>query len=132
MSINQPLIVIVDDNEFNLEILNKNLKVAGYTNIRDFSDGVQAWDYMQENSKIDIAILDRMMPIMTGLELAQKMKNDPRLKDIPIIFQTVYKEQECFEECMEAGAFSYITKPFDQDILKSELSKALKHTKKLK
>ena len=122
-------ILCVDDEEFNLEILEKQLTKEGYKAICA-SSGEEAWKILQQSlGEIDIVLLDRMMPGMDGLEVLRKMKQDPQLQDIPVIMQTAAVTAEEAVEGIEAGAYYYVTKPYAAKMLISIVHAAQRDSK---
>src|SRR5205085_2045504 len=112
------------DDEINLMILNKNVQDAGYA-LESFTSSEEAWEYLQNNPQdIDIAVIDKMMPQISGLELLQRITASSALKHIPVIIQTgdVGVTQMC--EGIENGAYYYLTKPFHPEILTAILHSA--------
>jgi diguanylate cyclase (GGDEF)-like protein len=108
-------ILIVDDIKNNLKLVGQILDDVGY-NTTFATSGFQALNRLKDN-KIDLILLDLMMPEMDGLEVCQFIKNDPQLPEIPIIFLTASYEEEKLIQAFELGAVDYITKPF----IKNEL-----------
>lgn len=110
-------IMAVDDDEFNLEILVKNLSDAGYQTI-GCSDGEEAWKMLEKNPQsVDIVLLDKMMPKMNGIDVIKKMQQHPVLSHIPVILQTGDVGLQEMKEGLEAGAYYYLCKPFDPTIM---------------
>ena len=110
-------IMTVDDDVINLEILNKNLKDAGFNSI-SFEDGDVAWEYlMQHPADVDIVLLDKMMPNLNGMEVLSRMKKNENLRNIPVILQTGDMGVEQMREGLAAGAYYYLEKPFDPSIM---------------
>lgn len=110
---NKAKLLIVDDEEINLEILNEHLCHEGYDTV-SATDGVEAWDILQENSaQFDAVLLDRMMPRMDGIELLKKIKADARMDLLPVIMQTAKTSSKEVQEGLDAGCYYYLTKPFD-------------------
>jgi len=110
-------VMTVDDDTFNLEILNKNLKDAGFNSI-SFEDGDVAWDYLVSHpAEIDIVLLDKMMPNLNGMEVLSRMKKNDQLRNIPVILQTGDMGIEQMREGLAAGAYYYLEKPFDPSIM---------------
>ncbi len=110
-------VLAVDDEEFNLEILLRHLKKAGYESV-GVEDGMKAWDYLEKNpDDINIILLDKMMPKMDGIQLLQKIKKHPQLKEIPVILQTASVGVNEMTEGIQAGAYYYLTKPFAAEML---------------
>jgi len=117
-------ILVVDDEEFNLDILKKHLKKAGHKTIC-ISGGKEAWEYLKKTPEdIDIVLLDKMMPYMNGIEVLKKIKLHPILKKIPVIMQTAAATQKEEEEGIQAGAYYYVTKPYNAETLISMVNTA--------
>jgi CheY-like chemotaxis protein len=109
-------IVAVDDDDINLMILTKNAQDAGYT-VKSFTSGETAWDYMSNNpSEVDIAVLDKMMPGMSGIDLLRRIKTTKALRHIPVIIQTGDVGVAQMHEGLAEGAYYYLTKPFHPEI----------------
>ncbi len=123
--VEQPLkIMAVDDEEFNLEILIKHLEGAGYQTI-SFGSGDDAWFHLQKNpTDVDIILLDKMMPGMSGLEVLKKIKEHPELDHITVILQTASVGAQEVAEGIEAGAYYYLTKPYAAEVLLSIVNAA--------
>lgn len=107
----QPLILIVDDIPKNLQILGSILNLESYQ-IAFASSGEQALAVL-ETAQPDIILLDIMMPDMDGMEVCARIKANPEICDIPIIFITGRAEQEDIVKGLKLGAVDYITKPFN-------------------
>ena len=107
-------ILIAEDlpeNRFALKRLFKKSEFKGKFTFAH--DGDQAWDLLTQNpEKYTIALLDRMMPGMSGLDVLLRMKQDNELKHIPVVFQTAMAQVNDVIEGFKAGAFYYITKPY--------------------
>lgn len=120
-----PRVLIVDDEPINVEILLEYLDDAGY-DLDSVSDGEQAWERLQaEPDRYDVLILDRMMPRMTGMEVLARVKSHPLLQSMPVIMQTALSAQNEILEGIRGGAYYYLTKPFDQELLLSVLGTAV-------
>ena len=103
----QPKILIVDDTQINIDILNSMLKEEDYELFTTI-DPYECLKIVQEQ-KIDLILLDVIMPIIDGYEICKLLKKNPNTKDIPVIFTTVKNEQ--IEKGFEVGAVDYITRP---------------------
>ncbi len=122
-------VLAVDDEEFNLEILERHLKKAGFESI-GIEDGEKAWNYLEQNPEsVDIVLLDKMMPKMNGIDLLKKMKKHPTLKEIPVILQTASVGVQEVTEGIQAGAYYYLTKPFAAEMLISIVNAAARDYK---
>ncbi len=119
-------ILLVDDDELNLMILIKNAKEAGYV-VKPFEDSLQAWDYLQAHADdIDIAVLDKMMPNLDGLEILRRMKQSVHMRHIPVIMQTGDVSSSKMCEGLKLGAYYYLTKPFAPEVFTAILHSAEK------
>lgn len=126
MSFKNEHIIVADDDMVNLEIVVRNLAKAGYKNVVSFDDGDEIWEYLENNAeKINIVILDKMMPKMGGIEVMQRMQKHNILKNIPVIFQTADAEEHKIKQCLDAGAFACLSKPFPSKDLLEKLTAAL-------
>jgi len=106
-----PTVMIIEDTVMHIEILQEILHREGYR-VVVFRDGPSALA-TAEKSQPDIVLLDVMMPGMDGIEVCRRMKEDPVLRDVPVIFLSVLNDHETRLEGFEAGAVDYIGKPFD-------------------
>ncbi len=104
------LILIVDDIRKNLQLLIEILDTSGYGTTFAVS-GKQALERV-EVTEPDLILLDLMMPEMNGIEVCKRLKNNPKTKQIPIIFLTAATETNYLVSAFEAGAVDYVTKPF--------------------
>jgi len=124
MENNQSHILIVDDEELNLEIITEYLSEDYQTSTA--ADGAIAWAMLEKNPEIyDVILLDRMMPNMSGMEVLEKLKQHPILQHCPIIFQTAKASVADIAEGLNAGAFYYLTKPFNEEVLLSVVKTAV-------
>ncbi|MDH3355482.1 MAG: response regulator [Chromatiales bacterium] len=127
----QARILIVDDEPMNLAIITQYLEDTGKDYLLDTAaDGLIAWEKLEATAssaeEYDIILLDRMMPKMDGMEVLHKMSAHDSLRHIPVIFQTAKSSRDDILEGMRAGAFYYLTKPFEEDMLLSVVSRALR------
>src|SRR5262245_7176225 len=104
-------ILIVDDEPFNLDLLEQELADYDYA-IERASDGVEALE-KTASFQPDIILLDYMMPKMNGLEVVKRLRETEVHKAIPVILLTAKATQEDKIAGLDAGADDYVTKPFD-------------------
>jgi len=124
MENNQSHILIVDDEELNLEIITEYLSENYQTSTAE--DGAIAWAMLEKDPEIyDVILLDRMMPNMSGMEVLEKLKQHPILQHCPVIFQTAKASVADISEGLNAGAFYYLTKPFNEEVLLSVVKTAV-------
>ncbi len=121
---NKYKILIVDDEEFNLDILTDFLSDAGYEVI-SAADGEQGLMQLKKHPDVDVIVVDRMMPNMNGIEMLQHIKKDPLYKDIPAIMQTAAASSQQILEGIEAGVYYYLAKPYDELLLLTIVRSAL-------
>lgn len=118
-------VLVVDDEPLNLELIAEHLDDSRFRLVRSV-DGVQAWDSLDQlGSEIDAVVLDRMMPGMDGMELLGRIRRDPRFADLPVILQTAAAEKHQVIEGIRQGAFYYLAKPYDREILLSVVNAAI-------
>jgi two-component system phosphate regulon response regulator PhoB len=103
-------ILVVEDEPAIQELLNLNLQQGGYNTLRAMSVE-QAQGLMRETLP-DLIILDWMLPGMSGIEFARRLKGDDYTKGIPIIMLTAKSEEADKVRGLEVGADDYVTKPF--------------------
>lgn len=126
MSDTNPHILIVDDEPHNLEIISEYLEEADYQ-LSTAENGAIAWQMLEsEPQSFDVVLLDRMMPEMNGMEVLAKIKEHPVLTHCPVILQTARAAKEDIMEGMQAGAYYYLTKPFEEDMLLSVVDTAIR------
>ncbi|MEA3383554.1 MAG: response regulator [Campylobacterota bacterium] len=117
-------ILIVDDTITNLDILVELLDVY---NTMDVTNGDDALDILEEE-KIDLILLDIMMPDMDGFEVCRRVKSNPLTKDVPIVFITSDKTEKTLTEAYTLGAIDFINKPFYQSEILHKVSYILSNT----
>ncbi len=113
-------VLVVDDDVRNIYSLTKSLEVLKM-NVITAIDGREALQVLAENPKTDVVLLDMMMPNMDGYETAKKIRENPKLRRLPVIAVTAKAMTGDREKCINAGASDYITKPVDIDQLLSLL-----------
>ena len=103
-------VLIVDDVAENIQVAMNILKEDHY-NLAFARSGEEALALLETNP-VDLVLLDVMMPGMDGFEVCQRMKQDPRFMDIPVIFLTARVDADSIKKGFEVGGVDYITKPF--------------------
>jgi len=126
MSSEEPRVLVVEDNALDRALLQAHLH--GLPAVVAFADdGVEAWEMLDRDAgKFDVILLDRTMPRMNGLELLGRMKENPRLRTIPVILHTASAMREEIMEGIRAGAYYYLTKPFDVEMLLTVVETAVR------
>lgn len=105
-------ILLVDDNEQNLELIQAYLETLP-SRIRTARNGVEALAAI-EDQEPDLVLLDVMMPRMSGFEVCQKVKSNPKTRDIPVIMVTALHELGDVERAVESGANDFLSKPVNK------------------
>jgi putative two-component system response regulator len=106
-----PRVLVVDDTPKNIQLLASVLKANGYE-VGFAVDGYKALEALQRE-RYDLVLLDVMMPGMDGFTVCRKIKEDPALQPIPVIFTTALNDTESIVKGFEVGGADYITKPFN-------------------
>lgn len=126
MSDANPSVLVIDDEEFNLELISEYLSTSEINSVCA-SNGAEALEILHKSPDLFSAVLlDRMMPGMDGMEVLSKIKADTELNRLPVIMQTAKVGSENMRESLEAGAHYYITKPYDQQTLLAIVTTAVK------
>lgn len=108
-------ILVVDDEEDILELVKYNLSKEGYE-IKCATSGEKALE-LAKSGKPDLMVLDLMLPGIDGLEVARRLKESRKTRDIPIIMLTAKGEEADIVAGLELGADDYVTKPFSPRVL---------------
>ncbi|GAB0119243.1 response regulator [Acidisoma sp. 7E03] len=107
------IILVVDDTPGTLGVLGDVLEDAGYTVL--MAQSAQAAMTVLERVQPDVILIDAVMPGMDGFEACRRMKRNPALASVPIIFMTGLTESEDVVRGLEAGGVDYVTKPLQLD-----------------
>jgi putative two-component system response regulator len=113
------IILIVDDEESGRQTLESILEGQGYQ-LAMAENGEQA---LEKAGRIlpDVILLDIMMPGMDGFEVCKRLRNDPKLAEVPIIILTALDDRKSMLKGLDAGADDYLTKPYDRHELRARL-----------
>ena len=111
MNSDNPIILCVDDEAANIKLLEKILTPRGYTVVTAAS-GEEAL-LMIKSQAIDLVLLDILMPGMDGFEVCRQLKEDQKLRTIPVIIVTSLSAKQDRIRGIEAGAEEFLSKPFD-------------------
>jgi putative two-component system response regulator len=117
-------IMVVDDTIENLALLTRMLKDCGYL-ARPVPNGRLAL-LAARGQKPDLILLDITMPEMDGYEVCQRLKQDPQLKEIPVLFISALSQTSEKLKAFEVGGVDYITKPFQFEEVKARVETHLK------
>lgn len=113
-------IIVAEDSPMLRELLKDTLNEAGYDQLTFFENGKEAWDYLEElaedealplNQNVDMIITDIEMPQMDGHHLTDKIKKDPRLKELPVVIFSSLITNDLFHKGEKVGANAQVSKP---------------------
>ena len=119
-----PRILVVDDNDDNVYTLKLHLDLEGYTDVETARDGEEAIARLKTDS-FDLVLLDVMMPKVDGFQVLTWLKDQTRLRDLPVIMISALTELNSMARCIELGAVDYLLKPFNPVLLKARLGATL-------
>ena len=115
-------ILMVEDDEDIRRVAVMALKFKGGFQVVTAADGLEGLA-MAAQEKPDVILLDSMMPNLDGPETCRRLKADPALAKIPVIFLTAKSQKKEIDAGLELGAIGYLVKPFDPMTLADELKK---------
>ncbi len=102
-------VLIVEDNELNMKLFHDLLEAHGY-NILQTRDGMEALKIARDK-RPDLILMDIQLPEVSGLEVTKWIKEDDRLKAIPVVAVTAFAMKGDEEKIREGGCEAYIAKP---------------------
>lgn len=123
MNAQQPVtIVMIEDDEGHARLIEKNIRRAGISNtLRHFLDGGSGLDFLfngPEGPSLNgpaMVLLDLNLPDMSGTDILARIKNDPKLKAVPVVVLTTTDDKVEIQRCYDLGCNVYITKPVNYD-----------------
>ncbi len=120
-------ILLIEDEEDIAALLKLQAEVSGYK-LHVEVDGINGYRAI-EREKPDLVILDIMLPGQNGFDVCRKIKNNPELKNIPVIILTAKGEELDVVLGLELGADDYVAKPFSPKVLFSRIKAVLRRGK---
>ena len=117
-------ILVIEDNKLNMKLVNGLIKIGKYRMLEavDAESGIE----LIREQRPDLVLMDIQLPGMDGLSATKIIKEDPDLKDIPIVALTSFAMQGDEEKALAAGCTGYITKPIDTRKFLETVSQYLK------
>ena len=116
-------ILIVEDDEDIVELVRYNLAKDGFRPM-GVTTGEEALKKLQTES-FDLVLLDLMLPGIDGLEVCRRIKENEKLRSIPIVMLTAKGQEFDKKKGLEVGADTYMTKPFDPDAIVEKAEEVL-------
>ncbi|KRE73909.1 ATP-binding protein [Paenibacillus sp. Soil750] len=117
-------VLIVDDQFVNLKVLLDALQALDYRVIA-VKNGYEALEQLDQTGRIDLVILDLMMPGMSGYEVCQEIRKRYSLLELPVLMVTAAIQPQDKVAALQAGANDYLSKPFDVEELKARIGSLL-------
>ena len=115
-------ILIVDDFSTMRRIIKNLLRDLGFTDTSEADDGLTALPMLQSGA-FDFLVTDWNMPGMSGIDLLRQVRQDERLKSLPVLMVTAEAKREQIIEAAQAGVNGYVVKPFTAQALKEKIEK---------
>ena len=106
-----PLVLIVEDNDANIDLLDRRLRKRGFATVLA-RNGREALDQAAA-ARPAIVLMDLEMPVMSGLEAIAALRADPALAATPVLALTAHATPEMRQRCAGAGFDGFVTKPID-------------------
>ena len=119
----RPVVLVADDDDGIRDLVAFRLDSAGYEVLRA-GDGQQALDLAKEHIP-DLAVLDVMMPKLTGYDVTRELRANAATSRIPVILLTARVQEADVARGFEAGADDYVKKPFSPQELKARVQAVL-------
>lgn len=119
-------VLIVDDSATIREMVKKTMEIAGLNvgEVYEASNGIEALAHLADR-EVAVMIVDINMPTMNGVQLLTRMKENQKLKDIPIVIASTEGSRRRIEQLEGYGAFGYVRKPFQPEQLRDVLKPLL-------
>ncbi len=119
-------VLIVDDSATIRAMVKKTMRLAGLdvAEIYEAANGIEALAQLGDHT-VSAVLLDINMPTMNGIQLLTRIKEDHRLRDIPIVIASTEGSEERIRMLEEIGAFGYVRKPFQPEQLRDVLQPLL-------
>lgn len=116
-------ILVCDDDPLLVDIVKFRLASRGYA-VEVATDGADALERI-ESTPPDAIVLDCMMPILDGLQVLRRLRDDPDTRDIPVVMLSARKQEADVVGALELGARDYMVKPFSPEELVVRLTRLL-------
>jgi two-component system cell cycle response regulator DivK len=117
-------ILIAEDNEANLALVEYLLRAAGHETL-SATDGAEAVSLVRQ-APPDLVICDLQMPVLDGYAVLAQLREDPALRDVPVIALTAYSRRSDRTSVLVAGFDGYLSKPIDPEAFIAQIEKYLR------
>lgn len=118
-----PRILVVEDNEFNRDMLSRRLQRKGFEVLiaEDGGGGIE----MARAGRPDLILMDMDLPILDGWEATRRLKADPLTRGIPVVALTAHAMKSDHDRAMASGCDDFATKPIEFAVLLDKINRAL-------
>ena len=113
-------ILIADDDQTIVKILGRLVQTWGYS-VVSATNGQQAFDLLQQDPEIGIAILDWQMPEILGVDVIRQVRATQKERPLYLLLLTSHNEKDFLMQGFQAGADDFLSKPFDRDVIRARL-----------
>ena len=118
-------ILVIDDDPLTITVARKILTDLGFTNLFQASNGAFGFELLEEiykeNKTIDLILLDREMPEMTGTQFLIQLRGEGRYSKIPVIMSTSVNDFKDVTQAIMFGVSEYLVKPLTPELVESKL-----------
>jgi len=118
-------VLVVDDSSTMRRILTNCVTDAGYSDVLQAADGIEALSILASEPDVGLVFADWHMPNMDGFTMLQEIKGSDKTKHIPVIMVTTQAEKQSVMDALKTGASNYIVKPFTPDVIKEKMGEVL-------
>lgn len=121
-------VLIADDDEVTRKLIQRAVEKMGYAAIMT-SDGKRALEILQDNTDFSLLITDAKMPELEGRDLLEALRQNERLKPLPVIMVSGMVGPHYIHELLESGVARFLPKPLDLTMLHEYVNRALQRAK---
>ena len=114
--------LVVDDNSFNLEVVEPVLAMIGIE-VATARSGPEALAFLESDHEVDVVLMDMQMPEMDGCETTRRIRAIPRLRSLPVLALTANEDPTAREQCLACGMNDFLSKPLDTPALIKALAR---------
>lgn len=118
-------IIVVDDDAVSRFALVDLMQMMGFSDILQFQDGLQAWEFLKSNPMPVLCCCDVRMPKMSGIELLEKVRLDTELSALNFILITSGSDRDTVQKAIMLNVGGYIVKPFNADGAKEKITEIM-------
>lgn len=124
-------IIVIDDEDYNLDILKRILIKNGFVSVKCYNKAEDVLEslYNEPIDNIDLFLVDRNLPGLSGIEFTQIIRSNPKTCKLPVVMQTASSNLREVQEGIESGVDYYVTKPFSSKDLIKTVNQALEKKK---